>query len=1311
MGKLFVTVLFLLAACLIMYLLHKLVLKTSYDRDMRFFHNRYIVALFLFLLIFFNTFTFSLALTLADFVINHEALQDFWAFVMPERRYEVVYLMLVLLLINILIMLLVAILLFIVRSIFKNHMSIYNVSKLSFNEQLTHFPWIFTGFVYGENEEEGSYELNDLGFTMGFWAKRMKNVLLILFGVEMIFLLIAVFSPKEALANVANNFVQGWYMLPMAGYLLLEQIQLFLEGDRDFEAGSFGTEEIGEKWEGRIEALPQIYQEEFAGSKALLRYYAGQDMRIMRDGLAHNGLNNNQLDECDQPEILFLLSNQLKEAGVKQNTSFQNSLVALLNGKSINIRDYIQGEFLVYLAVYMNFFVSQRQTFLLLCETTERAEKIKDALVEALAKINKIHSIWKVADIHVADSNEEMHILVCSYEDFVNHRLVEKRNDFFRNLSTVILADVLKFSAEGNVQKELVFTEFEKLKQKIQYVIVSREDNDFLRTAFEYYIGDEIIAYKNDSIKQNLHVMVWKEESIHKVQRCLGIGDEKSDYMGVSVPLALVGVKYDLPTVSVFSNEGKGYHTYEEIMKMEKHEVSKFLKWDVDLEKVIRFDRFSIMAKNEIEMFILYDARYNFYSMLWSWMKYGGTKGTLIHVVSPPYMLREYFADNLDKLIVRNNDYAPLISYQSSLKYSRFLEILIDLSNAGLYEEQIEKKNKEYRWGYANVTEVLSDSLKHVLKEQEFYNIYECFRFEEHSVFDPDTDRFEKHTLVKLIDENIRRRIHKQMTFAQIVTKNNTLEAIPVLKHNISNHFLRGQEVPINGHMQRILNVNKGMIFTEQVIPADKKEYYQCSEFVISKLKKTDECVDRDIIDFNLFSGVVERFIYGYWSCNDQINLVKENGAKLNSICDSSGNPLRNKMDNVHIMEMRMKRECFGEQSEQAALLAAYMLQEIFKTLFPFNHMNLFATVNYDPDLDNNTELKYWEKLMQQTGKMSLEDKIHSLVPFVRTTESEREKNKEYVRLYVIEYSSLEVGMVSSLYENRMRVFQIILSYLSWYMKNSKSKVPVENEEIYEEQKDGITPSYLNFGGDSIPECFAPEALVEFCEMLLPSYEEQESNANKTSNVKPEYTCTFCGKPALFTCRMDDERRMCRSCKQQQVGQRDEIKDLYRETVDFLCNTYHIKLRKSIHLRLKSADSIRKKCQYSGAGRILGFYNSGSHELWVEARGPRNAVQDTMIHELTHCWQFDNTNVAKLKRKYKDKYLLFLEGHSSYMEVDAMKKLGEEEYADFIERQLMLREDEYGAGYRMLKEYLETEAEKGSHYTPYEAFKNLLNNL
>lgn len=1277
--------------CLIMYLFHKLILRTSYSREVRFFHNRYLVGLFLLLAAMFNTFTFSLILLLVDKVINYEPLSDFWSIVMPERRYEVVYLILMIVLVNLLTMFLVLLLFLVIKAIFRRKQEIYHVSGLSLAEQLRHFPWIFTGMLYCENEDDGTYQVTDRGFTMSFWAKRMKYAMLILGGAEMIFLLAAVFASTEKLADVAVNFVQGWYMLPIGGYLFLEQIQLFLEGERDFEAGSFGSELIGEMWEGKVEALPAIYQEEFAGSKALLRYYAGNEMDIMRDGLAYNGLNNDQLDDCDQPEILFLLSNQLKEAGVVQSISFQNSLVALLNGRSINVRDYIQGEFLSYLAVYMNFFISQEKTFLMLCESPQRAAQIRNALVESLKKINKIHSIWKVADIDMADSNEEMHILVCSYEDFVNHRLVEKRNDFFRTLSAVILSDVMNFSAQGNVQKELVFTEFEKLKQKIQYVIISHEDNDSLRTAFEYYINDEIYPYKNDSMKPNLHVMVWKEESVHKIQRCLGIGDEQSSYMGVAVPLALVGAKYDLPVISVFSNGKKGFQTYNEVMKMEHHEVARYLGWEMDLDKIIRYDQFSIMEHNEIDVFILYDAHCNFYSLLWAWMKYGGRQGTMIHMISPPYMLREYFADNLDRFIVRNNDYAPIISYQSSLKYSCFLEILIDLGNAGLYEEQLEKKNKEYKWGYDNVTDLLSDCLRHVLNEQEFYNIYECFRFEEQSVFDRSSDRFEKRTLVRLIDENIRKRINEQMAFAKIVTKNNMLEAIPVLKQNIYNHFLRGQIVPLNGHMQRIINVNKGMIFTEQVVTVDKQEYHPCSEFDFQNLELVDECVDQDIIDFNLYTGQADRRIYGYWECNDQLDLVRENAAKLNSICDGQGSPLEVHMEHVHVLEIRMKRSCFDGQEEGAAFLAAFMFQEIFKTLFPANHMNLFAVVEYDPAAN------YWNDMMKKTGQMGLEEKIHSVVPFFRRKETAGDP--EYIRFYVVEFSSLEIGMVTSLYANRMRVFQIMLSYLNWYLEKNGNA------------DEGIRPNYLNLGGETIPDCFCAEALMKFCRMLLPVYETQASNASMPKTIRAEHTCTFCGKPALFTCRMDDQRRMCRSCKQQQIGQRDEIKELYKETVDFLCHTYHIKLRRNIHLRLQSADSIRKKCQISGAGRVLGFYRPLNHELWIEARGPRNAVQDTMIHELTHAWQFDNVDVAKLKRKYSDKFLLFLEGHASYMEVDGMRKLGEVEYAAYLERILINRSDEYGEGYRMLKDYLESEEKKGSHHTPYEALKELIAQL
>lgn len=1288
MIKLLITSLFLVGVCFLMYLLHKLVLLTAYPKEMRYFHNRCLVGLFLMLAVLFNTVTFSKILLLVDAVINSEALEDFWSFVLPERRYEVVYLILMILLVNLLVLVLTTLLLAGIKLLFSRKMEIVTVSGMTLVGKLKHVPWVFTEMFYQEREEDGTYQVTDRGFTMHFWAKRMKNGMLLLGGGELIFLLLVVFGDSEALAKMAINFVQGWYLLPMGGYLFLEQIQLFLEGEKEFDAGSYGSETIGERWEGKIEVLPEIYQEEFAGSKALLQSYAGKEMEIVRDGLAFNGLNHAQLDGCEQPEILFLLSNQLKEAGIVQSIAFQNALVALLNGTSINVRDEIQGEFLSYLAVYMNFFVSQEKTFLLLCESKKKAEQIREALEKSLGKINKIHSIWKTADIDMADSNEEMHILVCSYDDFVQHRLVDKRNDFFRTLFTVVLTDVMNFSAQGNVQKELVFTEFEKVRQNLQYVIISQEDNVSLRTAFEYYINEEIISYKNDSMKPNLHVMVWKEESSHKIQRCLGIGDAQSSYLGVSIPLALVGAKYDLPVISVFSNEKKGYQTYNEVMKMEHQEVARYLGWEMDLDKIIRFDPFSMTESNEIDMFILYDANCNFYSMLWAWMKYGGRQGTMIHIVSPPYLLREYFADNLERLIVRNNDFAPLISYQSSLKYSCFLEILIDLGNAGLYEEQLEKKNKEYKWGYKNVTELLSDCLCHVLREQEFYNIYECFRFEEQSVFDPSSDRFEKRTLVRLIDENIRRRIQEQMAFAQVVTKNNKQESIPILKQNISNYFLKGQVVPLGGYMQRIVNINDGMVFAEQVVTTDKKEYCQCSEFSFSDLKLIDECVDQDIVDFNLYTGQANRRIYGYWECNDQLNLEKENAAKLNKICDGQGNPLEVTMNHVHVLEIRMKRSCFGGKSEEAVFLAAFLFQEIFRTIFPANHQNLFTAVEYDPSED------YWDNMLGKTGQMSLEEKLHSIVPFFRGAGND----PDYVRFYVTEFSGLEMGMVTSLYGNRNRVFQIVQSYLNWYL----GKEPGQGS---------VKPEYLHFGGEQIPSCFAAENLADFCQKILPVYETQHSNASHPKKIRANHTCTFCGKPVLFTCKMDDERRMCRSCKQQQISQKDEIKGLYKETVDFLCKTYHIKLRKNIHLRLQSADSIRKRCQISGAGRVLGFYQPGNHELWIEARGPRNAVQDTMIHELSHAWQFDNVNVTKLKRKYKEKDKLFLEGHASYMEVDAMRKLGEGEYADHLEEILMMRDDEYGEGYRMLKDYLEAEEKKGSHHTPYEALKELIDQM
>lgn len=1333
MLKLLIFILFLFGLCMIAFLCHQLVIASKYDKEERYFHCRYLAIFSICILIIFNPYVYTYVLLIIDKLVNLTSLQNIWNLVLPMRRFEAEYLLLVLIITNISLFILIGNVFLITKLIFQHSNQFIDTRDMPFYYKILHLPWVITLLFYKEDDEKNEFVVTEKGFTIGLWVKTMKWGFAVALLAEVIFLVVCIFKGSDALIEHIIKLIEGWYMLPMAGFLFLEQIQFFLERELEFDAGSYGTEDIEERLEGNLGLLLQIYEKEFENSDALIQTYVENDYHIEKDGLVHNGLNRNQIEQCKQPEILVILHEQLKEVGVNQNTMFQNAIIALLNGESINVRDFVQGEFLIYIVAYMNFFIAQEKTFLILCENKERGKLIKEEILNAFKRINKLYNIWKIADIDQADSNEEMSILICSYKDLIEHKVVEKRKEFFDSLMGIILADSLYFCSQGNVQKELFFSILENIRKNVQYILLSEVDNDSLRTAFESYIGKEIVPYKNDYKKNRFCVMAWKEESYNRIQICLGIGGKQTPYMGVSIPLALVAVKYDIPYISICAENGKGYYTYQDAMKMNMQENFHYLGINLDLEKMIHINDFSVEERSEIEIIILYDSEFNFFNLLWTWMKYGGTELTMIHIVSPVYMLREFFADNFSNLLEKSSDFNAIFSYQSNLKYTRFLEILLQLCNGGMSEEKLLQKNIQYKWNYKNVLELLEDGLKNVLLEEEFYNVYECLRFEEVCIYDEKKDQYCHQTLVSLIDENIEKRIREKIDFAKLMTKDDKESQLPILKDDIYNYYLKGQVIVINGYIYQVREVKDGLLMADQIATMDKREYMQVSEFTFKNLAKSDECVDLDILDLNLCVADVKREIYGYWESTNQFDFYQHSMVKFKSVCDESGYPIIMDKKQVQVMQIRMKKRTFSseDRAQKAMLLLAFMIQEIFKTLYPRNYMNLFVVAERMRE-----ERNYWKNFLQYNSEITLGDKVQSLIPNVLWDE-EREKNDEYIEFYIVEFTALERGLLSSLYMNRIRLFQIIESYLEWYLEKEEEEEEnkkAENENIdsqdeaedktddinneEEENKDmsqksidytrKIKPTYLNFGADKPASCFELEELLVFIKRILPVYKKEQKRQSFIIDVKEGERCSFCGKPMLFSYNMNDGRKMCRSCKQQQITQREEIKVLYQETKQLLEKGYHIDLPKGINIRLKSAETIRKRRQTSGGGRVLGFYQPKGRELWIEARGPRNAVQDTMIHELTHAWQFENIDAKALYKKGNEEALEILEGHSSYMEVDAMRKLGEENYAQYLESQLMLRQDEYGEGYRMLRDILKNAEQEGSHLTPYEAMKKLV---
>ncbi len=283
-------------------------------------------------------------------------------------------------------------------------------------------------------------------------------------------------------------------------------------------------------------------------------------------------------------------------------------------------------------------------------------------------------------------------------------------------------------------------------------------------------------------------------------------------------------------------------------------------------------------------------------------------------------------------------------------------------------------------------------------------------------------------------------------------------------------------------------------------------------------------------------------------------------------------------------------------------------------------------------------------------------------------------------------------------------------SYIS-EMKEDVKETRLKDAYPYSSEST-VKPCYLNLGASEISSCFAAEEWYKFLKRILVNYQDLKSKKYYYSNAANKNECSFCGRKTLIIDIMDDGRRICNNCREHQVSQKEEIMKVYKETVQLLQDVYDIEFKGNIRVQMKSAKAIRQETQTAGNARVLGFYCHKTRELWIEARGPRNAVKDTIIHELTHAWQDQNLDMAKLDRLEKqDKgtRLLLLEGHAAYMEVDAMKRFGEERYAKMLEDQLLRREDEYGLGYRLLKDYFENLAAKGSHMTPYKAMEELIN--
>ena len=245
---------------------------------------------------------------------------------------------------------------------------------------------------------------------------------------------------------------------------------------------------------------------------------------------------------------------------------------------------------------------------------------------------------------------------------------------------------------------------------------------------------------------------------------------------------------------------------------------------------------------------------------------------------------------------------------------------------------------------------------------------------------------------------------------------------------------------------------------------------------------------------------------------------------------------------------------------------------------------------------------------------------------------------------------------------------------------------------------------YLLYGGEAEPESINVQGVLEFLrEMGYTNgpLEQARKGLNEAENTekklmmshKGSHYCDFCGRE-LFGGEyevLSDGRERCIHCSRTAVKTEKEFKQIYEEAMHNMEIFYGIKINVPIKIRMVNAKTLHKNLGESfvptdqADGRILGVAirdKRNNYTIMLENGSPRLKATMTLVHELTHIWQYLNWDAAKIKAQYGAKRNLEVyEGMAKWSEIQYAYLANEKQSARREEIMTYLRKDAYGQGF------------------------------
>lgn len=1102
---------------------------------------------------------------------------------------------------------------------------------------------------------------------------------------------------------------------PVLGLMVLVEIVYFMDGLTASEARTSvgGEDEVS------------LFQANYARLRVVLGRIFPES--LLNGGAREKGLNHKDGSQ-DYLETLMTSDEHLRKVcgtyfqqlvkkGYPVDSQYVDATLHILNHQSVLFSTPFYRDLTIYLFFAINRALMSHEKVLIICGRDAIIDDVIEWVKDAVVEVSHLPFLWQVGILKAQASSPDIGVL--SISQIFDLSLHESNKAFFADVTHVVLLEPSRIVATAQTALYMLAR---KLNEGTQFSIFDK-NSDGLVDALSHILKTIIIEVNaTKSGASSSQFMMWDADARNMHHKLFpGV----ARYLGVGSEVAMVALKYGVRRVSWYAYDsfpivdmkwivGQYYPLICDYtgIPFKQHRINEVLEFVPNIWGAAQSKEACVVVEDEYHN--LFEMARQFFTR--------GRDQSFVNVIAPQYLLRDYMNDNAEIFI---HDPKAIPSFAPDFARTPrnvVLELIMRMVISPVRSEEVRTQLELLFGEVENIPAFLSEQIRlYFIPDGVNEDLSHLIKMKQIGIYNEVTMEEELHTELYIDDQRFIDTYLSDLHNAGYVAEDE--QDMHFLGANllgqICQMYLPGQFITIAGKYYEVIRINqeKGVVLRRAADHIHGRiSYRQIRAYALRKSDEEAKTVVHDGIEVTSAAMNMTVDTSGFLEMHGHHDMSNARKVLLDDV------PRRSYVRKT-VLSLKLPKI-----SGPVRVTLCMLLNEIFRTVYPDNCEYLSASTALTPeeqeqlegivhplsgDIDPESIYILEDSQLDLGLIISIERNLERILEIVcdyldwhlerltRPDETIQQEEEQEVPLPVPPHTPKNA---------RQRLFYRFKRWLKRIFRRKKKvqmdeaaepKETIEESKQEAPQPNGYSRSYyLLFGRQEMLSCLNLEETLEYLKTFgfdrnILKEARENIHAAKRDDFDPNDThrCDFCARSLADVDYevLADGRERCPECSRTAVHTVAEFKHIYEITIQNYEAFFGVRITAAIKLEMVDASTLHRKLGKSfvpSAGyseRVLGVAirdRHGNYTIYVENGAPRNAFTATLVHELTHIWQYSTWNEKELMARYGgDLMPAVYEGMAKWVEIQYMLLIGEQAHARREELITRARDDEYGRGF------------------------------